>query len=79
MLLSVCLCASLSGLLSAFHLSDHGNLTIHLIGPSKISGLPELTCPNKTSLTLTGSHLGSPDPGWGRGEAQIRKAKTGRT
>lgn len=49
----------LSGFLSAFDLCDHENLTIHLIGPLKISGLPELTCLNQTPLMLTGPHLGS--------------------
>lgn len=46
----------LSGFLFAFDLCDHDNLTIHFIGTLKISGLPELTCLNKTPLPLTGAH-----------------------
>lgn len=52
----------LSGLLPAFDLLDHDNLMTHLIGPLKISGLPELTHSNNTPLTLPGSHPGTSWP-----------------
>lgn len=76
----VYLYVSLSGLLPAFDLLDHDNLTTHLIGPWKISGLPELSCSNKTPLTLTGPHPQQPlavGPDTGREEVRLRVERQG--
>lgn len=76
----VYLYVSLSGLLPDFDLLDHDNLTTHLIGPWKISGLPELSCSNKTPLTLTGPHPQQPlavGPDTGREGVRLRVERQG--